>query len=125
MRRRVNQHQWLFKVKPSEQLTTIKRINKNKNNTKLCKLCHACTVVSMHLDGGGAVEAERLGLAVLQVDLQDVGHEEQRVVLDWVLRAGRRNQDGNDSHWNPEARYELRDNIMCFSVAVFSKLSSL
>lgn len=34
-------------------------------------------VCNGHLDGGGAVEAERLGLAVLQVDLQNVRHEEQ------------------------------------------------
>lgn len=54
---------------------------------------------TVHLDAGGAVEAERLGLAVLQVDLQDVGHEEQRVVLDWVLRARRRKQERDDSHW--------------------------
>lgn len=57
--------------------------------------------VTGHLDGGGAVEAERLGLAVLQVDLQNVRHEEQRVVLDWVLRVKRR-QDGHDSHWTLE-----------------------
>lgn len=43
-------------------------------------------LLTAHLDGGGAVEAERLGLAVLQVDLQDVRHEEQGVVLHWVLR---------------------------------------
>lgn len=81
--------------------------------------------MAVHLDAGGAVEAERLGLAVLQVDLQDVGHEEQRVVLDWVLRARRRNQGGDDSLWTLEARYDLYDDIMCFSVAVFSELSSI
>lgn len=61
--------------------------------------------VTVHLDGGGAVEAERLGLAILQVDLQDIRHEEQRVVLDWVLRVRRRGrtQDGRDSHWTLEA----------------------
>lgn len=46
-------------------------------DSKLCERCSAWMFVTVHLDGGGAVEAERLGLAVLQVDLQNVRHEEQ------------------------------------------------
>lgn len=38
-----------------------------------------------YLDRGAAVEAKRLRLPVLQVDLQDIWHEEQRIVLHRVL----------------------------------------
>lgn len=43
----------------------------------------------MHLDGGAAVKAKRLGLPVLQVNLQNTGHEQQGVVLHWVLQKQR------------------------------------
>lgn len=35
-----------------------------------------------YLDGGGVVELEGLGLAILQVDLQNVGQEQKRVSLE-------------------------------------------
>lgn len=41
-----------------------------------------------HLDGGTAVEAERLSLPIFQVHLQDIRHEEERVVLHRVLLNG-------------------------------------
>lgn len=39
------------------------------------------TGLKANLDGGGVVKFKGLGLAILQVDLQDIGEEEQRVAL--------------------------------------------
>ncbi len=44
------------------------------------------THTNTHLDGGTAVEAKGLCLPVLQVDLQDIWHEQKRVVLHRVLQ---------------------------------------
>lgn len=86
---------------------------------------------TVHLDGGGAVEAERLGLAVLQVDLQDVRHEEQGAVLHWVLRMEKKKKVGR--RFTPDA-WGLTWSlwwwwfyVVFFVVflAIFSELSSL
>lgn len=82
-------------------------------------------VMGTYLDRGTAVKAKRLCLPVLQVDLQDIWHEQKRVVLHRVLQKEPRDQRFQRSSETDEVWYVKKEFIKCLICLAFTELSVL